>query len=33
MDDHGTVVYRSDPDGRSNVGQPAVGTERNGFFH
>jgi len=34
MDDHGTVIYRSDPDGQSNVGQPAVGTERNGvFFH
>ena len=34
MDDHGIVVYSSDPDGQTNVGQPAVGTERNGvFFH
>jgi hypothetical protein len=34
MDDHGSVIYTSDPDGQSNVGQPAVGTERNGvFFH
>ena len=34
MDNHGTVIYRSDPDGQTNVGQPAVGTERNGvFFH
>ena len=34
MDDHGAVIYRSDPGGQSNVGQPAVGTERNGvFFH
>ena len=33
-DDHGLVVYRSDPSGQTNVGQPAVGTERNGvFFH
>jgi hypothetical protein len=33
-DDHGSVVYRSDPSGQTNVGQPAVGTERNGvFFH
>ena len=34
MDDHGRVIYRSDSAGQSNVGQPAVGTERNGvFFH
>jgi hypothetical protein len=34
MDDHGTVIYRSNPTGQTNVGQPAVGTERNGvFFH
>jgi len=34
MDDHGSVIYRSDTDGQSNVGQPAVGVERNGvFFH
>jgi hypothetical protein len=33
MDDHGRVVYRSDPAGQTNVGQPAVGTERNGVFH
>jgi hypothetical protein len=34
MDDHGTVIYRSDAAPQSNVGQPAVGTERNGvFFH
>lgn len=34
MDDHGGVIYRSDPGGQTNVGQPAVGTERNGvFFH
>ena len=34
MDDHGSVIYRSDPAGQTNVGQPAVGTERNGvFFH
>jgi hypothetical protein len=34
MDDHGTVIYRSDAAGQSNVGQPAVGVERNGvFFH
>jgi hypothetical protein len=34
MDDHGTVIYRSDAAAQSNVGQPAVGTERNGvFFH
>ena len=40
-DDHGDVVYRSDPDGQYNpgldvggAGMPAVGTERNGrFFH
>jgi hypothetical protein len=33
-DDHGGVIYRSDPDGQSNVGQPGVGIERNGvFFH
>ena len=34
MDDHGGVIYRSDPGGQTNVGQRAVGTERNGvFFH
>jgi hypothetical protein len=33
MDEHGTVIYRSDAAGQSNVGQPAVGTERNGVFH
>jgi hypothetical protein len=34
MDEHGTVIYRSGAAGQSNVGQPAVGTERNGvFFH
>jgi len=33
-DDHGDVVYRSVAAGQTNVGQPAVGTERNGvFFH
>ena len=26
-DDHGDVIYRSDPAGQSNVGQPGVGTE------
>jgi hypothetical protein len=34
MDEHGTVIYRSDAAGQTNVGQPAVGVERNGvFFH
>jgi hypothetical protein len=34
MDDHGSVIYMSDAAGQSNVGQPAVGVERNGvFFH
>jgi hypothetical protein len=34
MDDHGAVIYRSDAAGQTNVGQPAVGVERNGvFFH
>ena len=33
-DDHGDVIYTSDAAGQSNVGQPGVGTERNGvFFH
>ena len=34
MDEHGTVIYRSDAAAQSNPGPPAVGTERNGvFFH
>jgi hypothetical protein len=33
-DEHDRVMYRSDPAGQTNVGQPAVGIERNGvFFH
>jgi len=32
--DGGSVVYRSDAEGQTNPGPPAVGTEQNGvFFH
>ena len=34
QNDHGDVVFRSNPGGQSNPGPAAVGSERNGvFFH